>query len=136
MSTQKTLLTIGAILLADYLIAKNNPNPKLIFNNALPFQFNAQTLPPFGILIKNEHAENEKLIAHENEHWKQYQKTGAIIFYLKYIAQLILNGYDNMPLEIEARQNSGEYGQCLKNYTHCVRTGSANTVKSDNFRIL
>jgi hypothetical protein len=42
-------------------------------------------------------------------HWKQYQKMGFFIFYFKYFSQLLITGYDKMPMEMEARYEEDEY---------------------------
>ena len=134
MKTKHILLTISGILLADYLIAKTSTKPQIIIRKKLPYNYNAQTLPPFGIYIKESEKDNKKLIDHELVHWKQYNRSGAILFYLKYLIQKTFYGYDKMPLEIEARKIVGESDHCQTNYTDCVTNGDSITVSNSEFR--
>lgn len=134
MKAKNILLGIAAVLTADYLIAQCNKKPKVIVKNKLPFNYNAQTLPPFCIKISAENKDNGLLLKHELTHWEQYRKTGAIIYYLKYGLQKAAYGYDKMPMEIEARKKVGETEYCQNNYTNCVRTGQSKTVQNKNFR--
>lgn len=129
----KKVLIIGGILLIDYLIAQNN-KPKIIVKKTLPNNYNAQTIPPFGIFVNEQNKENENLIKHELIHWQQYQKKGIILFYASYFLNNILNGYDKNPMEIEARKKVGENEHCQLNYTNCVRNGKSITVFNPNFR--
>ncbi len=98
------------------------------------FNYNAQTLPPFGIWVQKEDKDNKLLLKHELVHWEQYRKTGAIIYYLKYVFQKATKGYDKMPMEVEARKRVGENEYCQINYTECVRMGNSITIKEQNFR--
>ena len=66
--------------------------------------FGGVTLPPFGIFILAERMGNERLVRHEQAHWKQYERMGAIRFYVGYIALWLRYGYWNHPWEIEARK--------------------------------
>ena len=66
--------------------------------------FRAMTIPPFGIFIKKEFKGNEQILKHDLIHWKQYKRMGFIMFYFRYIIQLIIIGYDTMPMELEARE--------------------------------
>ncbi len=61
------------------------------------------TLPPFGIYILAERLTDFDLIRHERVHWAQYQRMGAIKFYLTYLWQMLRYGYWNSPMEREAR---------------------------------
>lgn len=61
------------------------------------------TLPPFGIYILAERLTDSDLIRHERVHWAQYQRMGAIKFYLTYLWQMLRYGYWNSPMEREAR---------------------------------
>jgi len=135
MKTKHILFGIGAVLAVDYLIARINKKPKITYKQKLPFNYNAQTLPPFGINIQNEDKNNQLLIKHELVHWEQYRKTGAIVYYLKYALQKAIYGYDKMPMEIEARKQIGENEYCQNNYTECVRNGQSITIKEQNFRV-
>ena len=65
--------------------------------------FAGVTLPPFGIYILAERMQDDRLIRHEQAHWAQYQRMGAIRFYLTYIWQVLRYSYRNAPMEIEAR---------------------------------
>ena len=135
MNTKNVVLVIVSVLALDYIIAKLQSTPKITIKENLPFNYNAQTIPPFGIRIQEEDKENEILRKHELVHWKQYRKTGAIIFHLKYGLQRIIYGYEKMPMEIEARILSGEKQECITDYTNCVRDGRANTITDANFRV-
>ena len=66
--------------------------------------FGGVTLPPVGIYILAERIHNERLIRHEQAHWAQYERMGAIRFYVGYIALWLRYGYWNHPWEIEARK--------------------------------
>jgi hypothetical protein len=61
------------------------------------------TLPPLGIFILAERLGEERLVRHEQRHWLQYQMLGARRFYLRYIWYTIRYGYQNNPMEVEAR---------------------------------
>jgi hypothetical protein len=65
--------------------------------------FHGITLPPFGIFILAERLADDRLIRHEQVHWAQYQRMGAIRFYATYLWQLLRYGYHNAPMEREAR---------------------------------
>jgi len=128
------LFFIGlGVLAADYVIAKAN-KPKIFIRNKLPYNYNALTFPPFGIFLQEEDKDNQALINHELRHWTQYQKTGAIIFWLRYLVQRAVHGYDKMPLEIDARLSVGESQYCAENYSECVRNGDAKTIYEPDFR--
>jgi len=101
----------------------------------LPFNYNAITVPPIGIFIQDEDFGNETLLNHELVHWEQYQRNGLLMYYIRYFAQMAFQGYDNSTFEIEARQRTGEKPECIRNYTECVRNGTALTVHDPNFRI-
>ncbi len=98
----------------------------------LPTNYNAHTLPPFGIFLDKTQRGNANLLAHEQKHWAQYQKLGLLSYYGLYAYQYVKFGYDKHPMEIEARQNEDLY--CQENYTQCVRDGKSNTVKNKKFR--
>lgn len=61
-------------------------------------------LPPFGVYILKERMDNERLIRHEQCHWDQYLRMGVIKFYAVYLYKHFKYGYENNPLEVEARQ--------------------------------
>ena len=60
-------------------------------------------LPPLGIYILAEHLANQRLIRHEQQHWRQWQRMGTVRFYAAYAWGLLRHGYRNHPLELEAR---------------------------------
>jgi hypothetical protein len=60
-------------------------------------------LPPVGIYILAEHLYSDRLIRHEQAHWRQWQRMGTIRFYTAYLWGLLRHGYRNHPMEIEAR---------------------------------
>lgn len=61
------------------------------------------TLPPFGVYIRRECLADDRLCRHELAHWAQYQRMGAVRFYAVYLWLLAKHGYQNHPMEIEAR---------------------------------
>lgn len=67
-------------------------------------KFDAITLPPFGIYVKAERMNDEVLIRHEMCHWGQYERMGAVKFYVMYLWYSMRYGYWNNPMEIEARK--------------------------------
>lgn len=67
------------------------------------FGFRGITLPPFGIYVLAEHITSERLRRHEMAHWAQYQRMGAVMFYVRYVWLSLRHGYRNNPMEIEAR---------------------------------
>ena len=69
--------------------------------------FSGVTLPPFGIFIIEEHMQDDRLIRHEKEHWRQAQEMGTLKFYAVYLWLLARHGYDKHPMEIEARAAEG-----------------------------
>jgi len=66
------------------------------------------TIPPFGIIIKKEFKGDNQILKHDLIHWKQYKRMGLFMYYFRYLMQLILIGYDTMPMEMEARQDDNE----------------------------
>ena len=61
------------------------------------------TLPPWGVYIRRECLADPRLCRHEMAHWAQYQRMGAVRFYATYLWLLLRHGYQNHPMEIEAR---------------------------------
>ena len=61
------------------------------------------TLPPWGVYILAERLTDERLVRHEQVHWEQYKRMGALKFYVVYIGYSLRYGYQNNPMEIEAR---------------------------------
>lgn len=80
------------------------PAPLLIAWLLRRFGFRAITLPPFGVYALAEHIDSQRLIRHEQCHWRQYERMGAIRFYVGYIALWVRHGYQNHPWEVEARE--------------------------------
>lgn len=78
------------------------PAPK--FLRLILRKFDAITLPPFGIYVKEERMNNEGLIRHEMCHWEQYKRMGAVKFYVMYLWYSMRYGYYNNPMEVEARK--------------------------------
>ena len=102
--TIKIFLIILFLILLDFLIARIYKNPKIFSIENSKMSYNAQTVPPIGIFIQKEDLENTMLHNHELIHWKQYRRTGAIIFYIKYFFYYLTQGYDHHHMEIEARE--------------------------------
>ncbi len=123
---------ISTILLGLYVDYQRKKDNITIFSLNKNSKYNAITIPPFGIFIKKERRNNENLLNHEIVHWEQFKKLGMIKFYSNYIKQFTKFGYDNMPMEIEARYNESPY--CKTNYTEYVRKGFAKTICDENFR--
>lgn len=65
--------------------------------------FRAITLPPFGIYAVPWSEHDPVLERHEQAHWRQYQRMGALRFYATYLWLLMRHGYHDHPMEIEAR---------------------------------
>lgn len=132
---RNTLLVLGgiAVALAIYNhVQKRLPTAPVYYRKRLSGNYNARTIPPFGIFIKESEKYNDALIRHERVHWKQYQESGLIGFYRQYVKELKEHGYDQMPMEKEARAD--EHPWCLDDYTECVRRGMAKTIYNPNFR--
>ena len=68
------------------------------------FKYGGITLPPFGIYILSERLSEDRLIKHENEHWRQAQEHGVFVWYLKYLWYNLKCGYFNNPFEVAARE--------------------------------
>ena len=83
-------------------------NPKIRYVKWLWGSYRAMTIPPFGIFVKKEFEGNSKILEHDLIHWKQYQRMGLLLFYFRYFMQMLLIGYDTMPMEMEARQNEDD----------------------------
>lgn len=61
------------------------------------------TLPPWGIYVLASRIADERLARHERAHWAQYERMGAVSFYVAYLVGLVRYGYHRHPMEIEAR---------------------------------
>jgi hypothetical protein len=66
--------------------------------------FAGVALPPWGVFILAERLGDERLIRHEQAHWEQYERMGAVRFYATYIWQVLRYGYRNAPMEVQARE--------------------------------
>lgn len=83
---------------------------KVYYVNTIFLPFRGICLAPFCILIRKKYKGNFGLLRHEVIHWKQAERMYYILFYIRYLIQLLLFGYDNMPMELEARQGESVYG--------------------------
>lgn len=72
--------------------------------------FRAICLAPFAIIVKEKYRGKFGLLRHEVIHWKQSERMYYVGFYFRYLIQFIIFGYDNMPIELEARQGENHYG--------------------------
>jgi hypothetical protein len=79
--------------------------PKIYYVKWLIRPFRAMTIPPFGIFILNKYKGDNQILQHDLIHWQQYKRMGIFMYYFRYIIQLIIIGYDTMPMEMEARQH-------------------------------
>lgn len=68
------------------------------------FGYGGITLPPWGIFILAERLGEDRLVRHEQAHWSQYERMGAVRFYAVYLCNNLRYGYLNNPMEIEARR--------------------------------
>ena len=87
---------------------KNNKRPKVYYVKFVIPPFRGMALPPFGIFIKKQFRGNKKILKHDLIHWQQYRRMGFFMYYLRYLLQLIIIGYDTMPMEMEARRGEKE----------------------------
>lgn len=137
--TQKSKYILGGILVASALFIaysdkQRKSEPVVYVKEKLLGNYNARTIPPFGIYVSQSQKDNKRIIEHEMEHWKQFQQNGLLGFMFNYAKQNIENGYDGNELEIQARKDAGESVYCQNNYTKCVRYGLAKTVHNPDFR--
>lgn len=72
--------------------------------------FAGVALAPFGIYILPEQLDNNRLIKHEQQHWRQWQQMGTLRYYLTYFYQVLRWGYYNSPMEKEAREAAVKEG--------------------------
>lgn len=130
------MLVFGTISVVSFIIynaaQRRRKLAPIFIRKSLAKNYNARTIPPFGIYIKESEKDNAALLEHEMVHWRQYQKMGLFNFYSTYWRQLKEHGYDQMPMEQDARGNEDEY--CRENYTQCVRNGWARTIYNPVFR--
>lgn len=122
----------GALAFGLYTAIQRSAMPAVFYKEKLAKNYNARTIPPFGIFIKKSEKGNQELLNHELVHWRQFQDKGLIRYYLQYRQEFRDHGYDKMPMEYAARVNESEY--CKENYTECVRNGKSNTVHNSSFR--
>lgn len=127
----KTLKILFLILFLDLIISKILKNPKILYVDFLPKNYNGITIPPLFILINKNQYGNYELIQHELQHWKQ-SKPSFLFFYFAYFLESFNMGYDKNKFEISARQNETDF--CKNNYTLCVQNGQSKTVNNPNFR--
>lgn len=135
MKSEPVLIAVAAVVVSAVIynqVQKRRSKPPVYYVKSLANNYNARTIPPFGIFIKESEKSNEALLNHELVHWKQYQRMGLIGYYRTYLSQIKQYGYDAMPMEKEARANESTH--CQYNYTDCVRTGKSNTVFNQSFR--
>lgn len=127
------ILAVGAVAaLGIFSAYRRTGKPSLFVRDWLPFGLNAMTVPPFGIMVTEKHSCNVGLLEHELVHWKQFQQSGLLGYYLNYLRGHVARGYDGNPMEVEARFREDCY--CKENYTECVREGYSKTVYEPSFR--
>jgi hypothetical protein len=57
-----------------------------------------------GIFVREDRLHDRELLVHEFVHVAQYEKLGIEGFLMQYVLQIFKNGYDNAPMEREARE--------------------------------
>lgn len=68
--------------------------------------YRAITMPWRTIYFINDPHEDMQLLRHEEVHIEQISRMGPVTFTLTYLWYLLRYGYENHPLEIEARRLS------------------------------
>jgi len=63
----------------------------------------AQVLFPNMIFVRWDVHASRRLIAHELVHVKQIERYGLLGYWFRYVALLVMYGYDEHPMENEAR---------------------------------
>jgi hypothetical protein len=58
----------------------------------------------FGIFVRADRSHDRETLVHECVHVAQYEKLGIEDFLTQYVVQVFKNGYDNAPMEREARE--------------------------------
>ena|SRR5690606_22230207 len=91
-----------------YIKSLLKKQPKIIYTKRVIPPFRAHTIPPFGIFIKKDFEGDNQILSHDLIHWYQYERMGLFMFYFRYLIQLIIIGYDTMPMEMEARKFDSE----------------------------
>jgi hypothetical protein len=61
----------------------------------------------FGIFVRADRSNDRETLVHECAHVAQYEKLGIEDFLTQYVVQVFKNGYDNAPMEREAREVAG-----------------------------
>lgn len=108
----------AAIMAANvYIIRKWKP--KIFLTNKILKPYRGMAIPPFGIFIKPEF-NCRTIIKHELVHWRQFRSFGFLGFYFRYAWQMFRYGYDNAPMEKEARELSNEQKENLSEYSQKV----------------
>lgn len=69
----------------------------------VPFWAKAQVLFPRTIFWRKSFPFGENLLAHELMHVRQIERYGLFRYWFRYLRLLIKHGYDNHPMEVEAR---------------------------------
>jgi hypothetical protein len=89
------------------LLASRTTSIRLIRVKSLPNvggrTWKAWTIPPLGIFIREDVLSTPELIAHELEHWRQYEERGVFQFPIDYGLEVMRYGYHQAPLEVQAR---------------------------------
>ena len=65
--------------------------------------FHGVALAPWGIYILPAAMHSQRLIRHEQAHWRQWLRMGTVRYYATYLWQIVRYGYRNAPMEVEAR---------------------------------
>ena len=65
--------------------------------------FHGVALAPWGIYILPAAMHSQRLIRHEQAHWRQWLRMGTVRYYATYLWQVVRYGYQNAPMELEAR---------------------------------
>lgn len=61
----------------------------------------------YGIIIRKGHQHERRLLVHEFVHVGQYERLGGMDKFLhRYLTEMIRDGYENSPLETEARRRT------------------------------
>lgn len=58
----------------------------------------------YGIFVQEGRSHDRQTLVHECVHVAQYEKLGIEDFLMQYVMQIFKNGYDNAPMEREARE--------------------------------
>jgi hypothetical protein len=92
----------------DIVLSEINKKPNVFYVKWVIPPFRAMTIPPFGIFIKECYKGDNQILIHDMIHWKQYERMGLFLYYFRYLFQIILIGYETMPMEMEARRFDSE----------------------------